>query len=92
MVGLECEDCEDSGLVYENEHGQYEWPAVPAGQEMTRTIRPTTLELPLMTELRKEKDKLKEMEKRTGFEYGWCIECDTVGPLYIMCMKCHGQG
>ena len=51
-----------------------------------------TLELPLMMELRKEKDKLKEMEKRTGFEYGWCIECDTIGPLYIMCMKCHGQG
>ncbi len=92
MVGLECEDCKDSGLVYENEHGQYEWPEVSPGQATTRTIKPTILELPLMMELCKEKDKLKEREKRTGFEYGWCIECNTIGPLYIMCMKCHGQG
>jgi len=45
-----------------------------------------------MTKLRKENDKLTEKERATGLEYGWCIECDAVGIMYTMCMKCHKQG
>jgi len=54
--------------------------------------QPRYIDLPTMTELCKENDKLKERERTTELEYGWCIECDMVGPLYTMCMKCHKQG
>jgi len=92
QVGLECIECKDSGLIYKNEYGMYCQPETQNAQDNMTQVQPRTMELAMMTKLCKENDKLTEKERTTGLEYGWCIECDAVRPMYTMCLKCQVQG
>jgi len=51
LVGLECADCEDSGLIYENEHGRYQQPESTQAQTSARVVQPRYFDLPILTAL-----------------------------------------
>jgi len=67
LVGLECDECEDTGVIYKK-YGIYCQPETSNAQGITTETQSGIMELPVMTELHKENDKLKEKERKTGLE------------------------
>jgi len=89
-VGLECNEFKDSSLIYKNDSGIYCQPEELNTQAAMATTQPKIMELPVMTKLCKENDKLTEKENATGLEFGCSIECNALGPMYTMCIRCMG--
>jgi len=76
MVGLECVECKDSGLVYENKPEIYHQPETQNTQETIVETWPRYMELLTMTKLHKENDILKEKERT--------LDWNTDGALSVM--------